>query len=67
MKIYVLLNLSCLSSSKPVNKCVLLITPSVMVIVYIYFLYIETNIKITVYMRLGSGNGLWTTSSECVV
>jgi len=37
IKIYVLLNLSHLSSSKQVNKCVLLTTLRVMVIVYIYF------------------------------
>lgn len=58
IKIYVLLRLSCLSSSKPVNKCALLTTLRVMVIVYIYFLYNETDIKITVYMRPSSGIGL---------
>jgi hypothetical protein len=64
IKIYVLLNLSRLSSSKQVNKCVLLTTIKIMVIVYIYFLYNETNIKITVYVRRSSGNGLRTVSSE---
>lgn len=67
MKIYVLLNLSCLTSSKPVNKCVLLITLSVMVIVYIYFLYNETSIEVIVCMGLGSGIGLWTPVSAWIV
>lgn len=66
IKIYVLLNLSCLSSSKQVNKCVLLTTLKMMVIVYIYFLYNETNIKITVYMRPSSRIGPGTESSEWV-